>query len=164
MVTQSVRDYYGCTAARPPNRQDLQMPKPLPLVWMNPQRFEIRVNSAALRVAVEKRVSVSPYVVAGVPEVTGKAWIVVPKAAMPVTGKLVPVPTVDALQEAAVVPADANSLITIDVGTPGVRVLLIKSLRAEREISAFGVTRQEQQEINCSSGENVYTFTQRLPF
>ena len=51
----------------------------------------------------------------------------------------------------------------MDVGTPGVRVLLIKSLRAERETSAFGVTWQLQQEISCSSGENVYVFTQMLP-
>ena len=52
----------------------------------------------------------------------------------------------------------------MDVGTPGVRVLLIKSLRAERETNPSGVTGQAQQEINCSSGEKVYTFTQMLPF
>src|SRR5450631_2685495 len=131
---------------------------------MNPQSAVMRASSAPLRVALVKRVSVSPYVVEGVPGVTGRAWMVVPKAAMPVTSKLFPVPTVEALQEAAVVPVDATSLTTMDVGTPGVRVLLIKSLRAERETSAFGVTRQEQQDINCSSGENVYTFAHRLPF
>jgi len=70
--------------------------------------------------------------------------------------------TVDALQEG--LPDDATSLTTIEVGTPGVSVLLIMSLRAESDMSAFGVTLQEQQEINCSSGENVYTFAHRLPF
>jgi hypothetical protein len=73
---------------------------------------------------------------------------------MPVTGALVPVPTVAALQ-AAVAADVATRLITIDVGTAGVRVLLIKSVRAEREASAFGVTGHEQQKINCSSGEKV---------
>jgi hypothetical protein len=34
----------------------------------------------------------------------------------------------------------ATSLTTTDVGTPGVRVLLTKSLRAESDQSAFGVT------------------------
>jgi hypothetical protein len=53
------------------------------------------------------------------------------------------------------VPVEASSLITMDVGTPGVRVLLIKSLRAERETNPSGVTGQAQQEINCSSGEKV---------
>jgi hypothetical protein len=78
---------------------------------------------------------------------------------MPVTGALVPVPTVAALQ-AAVAADVATSLITIDVGTAGVRVLLIKSVRAEREASAFGVTGHEQQEINCSSCESVGVNTQ----
>jgi len=45
--------------------------------------------------------------------------------------------------------------MTMEFGTAGVRVLLIKSFLAERETSAFGVTTQEQQEINCSSGENA---------
>ena len=70
-------------------------------------------------------------------------------------------PTVDALQ--AGVPDDPSSLITMDVGTPGVRVLLIKSLRAESETNPSGVIGQEQQEISCSSGENVYTFVQMTP-
>src|ERR1019366_9702105 len=87
--------------------------------------------------------------------------MVVPQAAIPVANALFPVPAVDALQ---VVPVEASSLITMDVGTPGVRVLLIKSLRAERETRPSGVTGQAQQEINCSSGEKVYTFTQMLPF
>lgn len=45
---------------------------------------------------------------------------------------------------------EATSFLTIDVGTPGVSVLLIKSETAERELSPFGVTRQEQQEISSS--------------
>jgi hypothetical protein len=42
-------------------------------------------------------------------------------------------------------------------------VLLIRSWRADKETSPFGVTGQEQQEIICSSGENAYTLTQRAP-
>ena len=49
----------------------------------------------------------------------------------------------------------ANSLTTMAVGTAGVRVLLIKSLLADSDVSPFGVTKQVQQEISCSSGENV---------
>src|SRR5207302_5944870 len=44
-----------------------------------------------------------------------------------------------------------------------VSVLLIKSLRADREFSPFGVTGQAQQEINSSAGSNVYTLTQMRP-
>ena len=54
-------------------------------------------------------------------------------------------------------------MITIEVGTAGVNVLLIRSCRADKETRPFGVTGHEQQEINCSSGENAYTFTQRAP-
>ena len=41
---------------------------------------------------------------------------------------------------------------TIDVGTVGVSVLLIKSCLTERETSPFGVTGQEQQETISSLG------------
>jgi hypothetical protein len=75
--------------------------------------------------------------------------MVVPQAAMPLTRG----PGADALQ--ADVPDEASILITTDVGTPGVSVLLIKSLRAESETSPSGVTGQAQQEISCSSGEKV---------
>ena len=139
------------------------MPKPLPLVWMNAQRPVMRANSAPLKVAGVKAVSVTPKVVAGVPGVTGKAWIVVPHAASPGTIGAA-VPAVDALQDAAVVPSVDSSLTTIDVGTPGVRVLLIRSFRADSETNASGVTRQLQQEISSSLGSNVYTFTHRFPF
>ena len=131
---------------------------------MKPQRVVIRVNSAALNVDGVKALSVTPNVVAGLPGVTGKAWIVVPQAAMPPAKRLVDEPTVEALQEAALVPAVATSLITMDVGTPGVRVLLIKSLRAESDTKPSGVIRQLQQETSCSSGEKVYTFMQMFPF
>src|SRR5207253_3716214 len=90
--------------------------------------------------------------------------MVVPHAAIPSSGRLAPpTPTVPALQTPPI-PVVASNLITIDVGTPGVNVLLIKSFRADSETSPFGVTRQVQQEINCSSGENTYTFAQMLPF
>jgi hypothetical protein len=54
-------------------------------------------------------------------------------------------------------------LITIEVGTAAVNVLLIRSFRADKETSPFGVTGHEQQEIICSSGENAYTLTHRAP-
>src|ERR1700682_247503 len=57
----------------------------------------------------------------------------------------------------------ASSLTVMDVGTPGVSVLLIKSLRADRELSPSGVTGQAQHEINSSAGSNVYTLTQIRP-
>src|ERR1700736_5500106 len=90
----------------------------------------------------------------------GRACSVVPQARIPRT-KLV------AVGAAALhVPAagtEASSLITTDVGTPGVSVLLIKSLRTDSELRAFGVTGQEQQETISSAGSNVYTLTQILP-
>ena len=48
---------------------------------------------------------------------------------------------------AAPVPKTAleTSLTVMDVGTPGVRVLLIKSLRADKETSPFGVIRRWSQ-------------------
>jgi hypothetical protein len=45
--------------------------------------------------------------------------------------------------------------MTTEVGTAGVRVLLIKSSRTPRLLRPFGVTGQEQHEIICSSGENT---------
>lgn len=61
------------------------------------------------------------------------------------------------------VPVLPRSLITMDVGCAGVSVLLTKSLLADRDTRALGVTVQEQHEISCSSGENVYTLAQMLP-
>src|SRR5437764_231900 len=48
-----------------------------------------------------------------------------------------------------------SSLTVMDVGTPGVSVLLIRSLRADSEFSPFGVTGQAQHEIISSAGSNV---------
>ena len=55
-----------------------------------------------------------------------------------------------------------TSFITIDDGIEGVSVLLIKSLRAERDTSAFGVTRHEQQDTIAPPGLNAYTLTHML--
>jgi hypothetical protein len=64
-------------------------------------------------------------------------------------------------------PPDAASvdtnLMTSDVGLTPVMVLDTRSEFTEMLTRALGVTRQEQQEINCSSGENAYTFTQMFP-
>ena len=49
----------------------------------------------------------------------------------------------------------ASSLTTIEFGRIPVRVLLTRSLFPVRFTSPFGVTKQEQQEISCSSGENA---------
>ena len=49
----------------------------------------------------------------------------------------------------------ARSLTTMEVGVTPVRVFPIKSVRALRCTSAFGVTRQEQHAISCSSGEKA---------
>src|SRR5262245_4521819 len=72
--------------------------------------------------------------------------------------------TVEALHAPPPVGCEASSFTTIPVGTPGVSVLLIRSLRDDSESSPFIVTRQVQQETSCSSGENVYTFAQMFPF
>jgi len=109
---------------------------------MNPQSALILVNSAELRVAGTKGLSVRAYPPAG------SAWSVVPQAANPATG----IPGVAALH---VPPAVARSLITIAPGTAGVKVLLIRSFLAESDTRPFGVTVQEQQDTNCSSGEKV---------
>jgi len=85
--------------------------------------------------------------------------MVVAQPVKPVVNGLPALPTVAALQMGA---AELSSLTTMEVGTAGVRVLLIKSLRAESETSAFGVTVQEQQETSCSSGEKTYMFAQML--
>jgi len=127
---------------------------------MKPQSVFSLVNSAALKVAGVNSVSVRLRVVpaGGVVPPGGRtaeaprAWTVVPQAAKPgaMGNAAVPARAGAGLQVGAVVgpgplapagPASvATSLTTMDVGTPGVRVLLIKSLRAERDQRAFGVT------------------------
>ena len=49
----------------------------------------------------------------------------------------------------------ASNLITTELGLTPVSVLLVRSSLTESEFRPFGVTRQEQHEINCSSGENA---------
>ena len=49
----------------------------------------------------------------------------------------------------------ASNLITTEFGLTPVSVLLVRSSLTDSEFSPFGVTRQEQQEINCSSGEKA---------
>src|SRR5262249_30538004 len=120
---------------------------------MNPQSEVIRVSSAALRVAGANCPSVS----ANPPGVVDRAWIAVPQASRP---GLRASPVTDAALQA---PMKDTSLTTIELGTAGVNVLVATSLRADNETKAFGVTTQQQQEINCSSGENPYTATLRLP-
>jgi hypothetical protein len=49
----------------------------------------------------------------------------------------------------------ARSLTMMEVGTPGVRVLLVKSFFAESDSSAFGVIGQEQQAIMLPEASNA---------
>ena len=120
-------------------------------------------SSAALSEPLLNGVSV----VANVPA-TGAAWTVVPKANMPLASGNVAEPANAALlvqlPPAKLAPAPVlTSFTTTELGRTPVRVLLIRSLFTESEANPFGVIRQEQQETNCSSGENAYTFTQMLP-
>src|SRR5437763_12774464 len=119
---------------------------------MNPHWLVILESSDALNVDGENAVSVSEYV-----PVEGPACTVVPQASRPGVSTL----GVAALQPALALVA--TSLITMDVGTAGVSVLLIRSLLADSDFRPFGVTVQVQHEINCSSGLNVYTLVQMLP-
>ena len=121
------------------------------------------VSSAALSVPRLNGVSV----VANVP-CTAAAWTVVPKANMPFASGNAAEPANAALlvQFVPVNPTPApvlTSFTTTELGRTPVRVLLIKSLLTDREAKPLGVIRQEQQDTNCSSGENAYTFTQMLP-
>ena len=59
--------------------------------------------------------------------------------------------------------AVASNLITTAEGTAGVNVLLTRSVFTDNETRPFGVTGQEQQETNCSSGEKAYTLAQIAP-
>ena len=74
------------------------------------------------------------------------------------------------MPQAAIPPAkvpvpgtDPTSFTTAEVGITPVKVLWIRSRLTEREDKPLGVTMLEQQEISCSSGENVYTLTQMFP-
>ena len=81
-----------------------------------------------------------------------------PQASIPLTIVAVPAVAALLLQEVPEPPVPAkvaSSLITIEFGRIPVRVLLTRSLFPVRFTSPFGVTKQEQQEISCSSGENA---------
>ena len=130
---------------------------------MNRHNVVNRVSSAALRVPRVDSISVRARAVpaGGIVPPGGRTaegprpWIVVLQAVSP-SARLLAAPAspdgtmVAGLHVGAVVvpgplapPGPANvatSLITTDVGTPGVRVLLTKSLRADSDQSAFGVT------------------------
>jgi hypothetical protein len=111
---------------------------------MKPQYKVSFANSDALSSTAENGVSVCYK--------KGAWWLVracsvVPQARMRRTKLALQVPAIGSGVE-------ARSLMTTDVGTPGVRVLH-KSLRTARELSPFGVTGPEQQEIISSAGSNV---------
>ena len=131
------------------------MPKPLPLAWINVHSEVSLANSPALRVDGVNAVSVTAYCPA-----VGVWCNVVPQATIP--GVVAPGAPAEFVQDPPTGTV-ASSFTTMDVGTAGVNVLLIRSLRADRFTNPFGVTGQEQQEIICSSGENAYTFTQIAP-
>src|ERR1039458_9665678 len=62
------------------------------------------------------------------------------------------------------VPARVESTFTTtEDGTTPVRVLIVRSRLTPNSTTPFGVMRQEQQEMSCSSGENAYTFAQMFP-
>src|SRR5579871_1494472 len=130
---------------------------------MKPHRLVMRVSSAALIVDGVNAVSV---IRLGVPP-TAVACEVVAHAAMPGTALFTPA-AVPALHTGIPKPPPvlmiscdvAYSLIITEFGIAGVSVLLIRSFFTDSDTNPFGVTMQVQHEISCSSGENVYTFTQ----
>lgn len=131
------------------------MPNVLPLPIMFVQRFLMLANSCSLSVALKNGVSVTA-------RPPGAVWMVVPYASIPFTiGKAVPPMVASAALLVQVVPVKVSvapvftSFMTTELGRTPVRVLLIRSLVTESETSPFGVIRQEQQEINCSSGEKA---------
>ena len=133
------------------------MPNVLPLPIMFVQRFLMLANSCSLSVALKNGVSVTAR-----PAAPGAVWMVVPYASMPPTiGKAVPPKVASAALLVQVVPVKVSdapvftNFITTELGRTPVKVLLTRSLFTDSETSPLGVIRQEQQEINCSSGENA---------
>jgi hypothetical protein len=57
----------------------------------------------------------------------------------------------------------ATILITMDAGTIGLRVLLIKSFTAEYDLIPFLGTGQAQHACNCPDKSWTYTFAQITP-
>lgn len=153
----STKSYAYLVAPNPPTRQERQMPNVLPLPIMFVQRFLMLANSCSLSVALKNGVSVTAR-----PCTPGAVWMVVPYASIPFTiGKAVPPIVASAALLVQVVPVKVSvapvftSFMTTELGRTPVRVLLIRSLVTESETNPFGVIRQEQQEINCSSGEKA---------
>ena len=137
------------------------MPKLLPLPMMLAQRPVIEASSSRFNIAGMKAVSV----VAN--PATAPACRVAPQASIPLAiGKGAAPPGTEAnaallVQEVAPPPATAtlasvlSSLITTELGRMPVKVLLTRSPFTDKDTKPLGVIRQEQQEINCSSGENA---------
>lgn len=111
-----------------------------------------------LNVAGRNRVST----VSGKPA-ANPGFTVVPHATSPVARFPTPTPPAEFVQPAVASGTVASSFTTIDVGTAGVNVLLIRSCRALNDTNPFGVTGHEQHAIICSSGEKAYTFAQIAP-
>ena len=141
---------YCFSAPKPPDRHDLQMPKVLPLPMMLVQRLAILVSSAALSVACVNGASV------GVKSPVTAACKLVRQACKPAASglgaaarfvQLVPLPPGPAKVE--------SSFTTIELGRTPVSVFAMMSWSTERDTKPFGVTKQEQHEINCSSGEKA---------
>ena len=130
------------------------MPKLLPLPMIFVQRLVIEANSPGLKLARKKGVSVTLNPVVGAP------CSVVPNACIAPTNGKAAVPASAALlvQEVPLnaIPAPVlTSFTTTEFGRTPVSVLLVRSLVTDSETKPFGVIRQEQQEISCSSGENA---------
>ena len=128
------------------------MPNPLPFARKKLQRLARRLNSPALRSELRKGDSVTMND-AGSEEPLAE-WIFVPQEARPEERGAVPAVAAELLQLPPLGTV-ASSLTTTDAGTVGVSVSLTRSVFTDSETSPFGVTGQEQQETNCSSGENV---------
>ena|SRR5581483_1533896 len=138
------------------------MPAPLPLPMIATHRLLMLANSAGLSVDGVNGNSVTAS------GRGGRLWIVVLQAAMPRASGKAALPAAAALFEQLVpdppLPARVEtSFTTMEGGTTPVSVLLVRSLATNKLARPFGVIRQEQQEISCSSGLNAYTLTQRFP-
>lgn len=123
---------------------------------MNPQVCVSLVSSAPLRVASLN--GLSPMLRGDVARLTCR---VVVQARRPYV-KLRTV-GVAALQVEFGPTIFGTSFRTSDDGMEGVSVLLIKSLRAERDTSALGDTRHEQQDTIAPPGLKAYTLAHIFP-
>ena len=119
------------------------------------QRLVILANSCAL--SVDWRIAFSVVLKAA-----PNGWIVVPKPNEPlaINGFAAFCPATAALfvqvDPTKPAPAPVGTTFTItEFGLTPVSVLEIISAFTDRETKPFGVTRHEQQEISCSSGEKA---------